>query len=230
MLCLTYDSLICRGTRTPRGSFPALPPISFRLVRLQRMRRLSKRKSHAPHTWTQAVICSFIIATENPRESEPWSTRPIPSLAHLPLLPHERSSGLGASRVLTFLGSHLPLGLGRWSALPFTSSSIGYKLSSKATRHSRATVVQVSFAAFVLLLFLLQIIHTPRTLFTPSIPEIHSPISATCLRDPAFPTSPPVCTISKMGLIEDARKVAEEFEYPGEKVNKGVKEFIRQMG
>ncbi|KAI4192704.1 MAG: hypothetical protein LQ346_004196 [Caloplaca aetnensis] len=32
-----------------------------------------------------------------------------------------------------------------------------------------------------------------------------------------------------MGLIEDARKVAEEFEYPGEKVNKGVKEFIRQM-
>ncbi|KAL8900633.1 MAG: hypothetical protein Q9207_005604 [Kuettlingeria erythrocarpa] len=32
-----------------------------------------------------------------------------------------------------------------------------------------------------------------------------------------------------MGLIEDARKVAEEFEYPAEEVNKGVQEFIRQM-
>ncbi|KAI4114476.1 MAG: hypothetical protein LQ338_007999 [Usnochroma carphineum] len=32
-----------------------------------------------------------------------------------------------------------------------------------------------------------------------------------------------------MGLIEDARKVAQEFEYSSEDVNKGVKEFIRQM-
>ncbi|KAL8751655.1 MAG: hypothetical protein Q9184_006002, partial [Pyrenodesmia sp. 2 TL-2023] len=32
-----------------------------------------------------------------------------------------------------------------------------------------------------------------------------------------------------MGLIEDARKVAAEFEYSSGEVNKGVKEFIRQM-
>ncbi len=173
------------------------------------------------------MIAPSITAKEKPPESsEPWSTTPIPSLAHLPLLPHERSSGLGACRVLTFLGAHLP---GRWSALPFTSSSTGFKLSSKATRYSRATVVQVSFAAFVLL-FLLQIIHTPGILFPPAVPDINSPISATCSKDPAFPTSPPVCAISKMGLIEDARTVAEEFEYPAEEVNKGVKEFIRQMG
>ncbi|KAL8723595.1 MAG: hypothetical protein Q9225_000137 [Loekoesia sp. 1 TL-2023] len=32
-----------------------------------------------------------------------------------------------------------------------------------------------------------------------------------------------------MGLIEDARKVAAEFEYSAENVNQGVKEFVRQM-
>lgn len=33
-----------------------------------------------------------------------------------------------------------------------------------------------------------------------------------------------------MGLMDDARKVAAQFDYPPEEVNKGVKEFIRQMG
>jgi len=33
-----------------------------------------------------------------------------------------------------------------------------------------------------------------------------------------------------MSLIEEAKKVAAEFEYPGAEVNKGVREFIRQMG
>ncbi|KAL8963858.1 MAG: hypothetical protein Q9183_004897, partial [Haloplaca sp. 2 TL-2023] len=32
-----------------------------------------------------------------------------------------------------------------------------------------------------------------------------------------------------MGLIDDARQVAEQFEYPPKEVNNGVKEFIRQM-
>jgi len=33
-----------------------------------------------------------------------------------------------------------------------------------------------------------------------------------------------------MSLIEEAKNVAAEFKYPGAEVNKGVKEFIRQMG
>ena len=33
-----------------------------------------------------------------------------------------------------------------------------------------------------------------------------------------------------MGLLDDARRVAAEFEYSANDVNKGVKEFIRQMG
>ena len=32
-----------------------------------------------------------------------------------------------------------------------------------------------------------------------------------------------------MGLAQEASRVAKEFEYSAEDVNKGVKEFIRQM-
>lgn len=32
-----------------------------------------------------------------------------------------------------------------------------------------------------------------------------------------------------MSLIEEAKKVAAEFDYPEAEVNKGVKEFVRQM-
>jgi len=33
-----------------------------------------------------------------------------------------------------------------------------------------------------------------------------------------------------MSLMEEARLVAAEFEYPAEAVNKAVKEFMREMG
>ena len=33
-----------------------------------------------------------------------------------------------------------------------------------------------------------------------------------------------------MSLLEEARQVAAEFDYTAQDVNKGVKEFIRQMG
>lgn len=32
-----------------------------------------------------------------------------------------------------------------------------------------------------------------------------------------------------MGLAEEAKRIAAEFEYTSQDVNKGVKEFIRQM-
>ena len=41
-----------------------------------------------------------------------------------------------------------------------------------------------------------------------------------------LPTSRPY----KMSLLEEARQVAAEFDYTAQDVNKGVKEFIRQMG
>ena len=33
-----------------------------------------------------------------------------------------------------------------------------------------------------------------------------------------------------MGLAEEAKRVAAEFDYPAAEVNKGVKEFLKQMG
>ena len=33
-----------------------------------------------------------------------------------------------------------------------------------------------------------------------------------------------------MSLMEEVRRVAAEFEYPAEAVNKGVKEFMKEMG
>lgn len=33
-----------------------------------------------------------------------------------------------------------------------------------------------------------------------------------------------------MSLMKEAYRVAAEFDYPAEEVNKGVKEFIREMG
>jgi hypothetical protein len=39
----------------------------------------------------------------------------------------------------------------------------------------------------------------------------------------------PVCRADKMPLIDDAKKVAAQFDYSAEDVNKGVKAFIEQM-
>lgn len=39
----------------------------------------------------------------------------------------------------------------------------------------------------------------------------------------------PVSRPYRMALLEDARRVAQEFDYTAAEVNKGVKEFIREM-
>jgi hypothetical protein len=33
-----------------------------------------------------------------------------------------------------------------------------------------------------------------------------------------------------MSLLKEAHRVAAEFDYPAKEVNRGVKEFIREMG
>lgn len=39
----------------------------------------------------------------------------------------------------------------------------------------------------------------------------------------------PTCRPSSMALLKEARRIAEQFAYPDEDVNKGVREFIKQM-
>ncbi len=50
-----------------------------------------------------------------------------------------------------------------------------------------------------------------------------------CERSNVFTEPLPISHPYKMSLLEEARRVAGEFEYPAVEVNKGVKEFIRQM-
>ena len=52
---------------------------------------------------------------------------------------------------------------------------------------------------------------------------------AVCPNTPIFAEPLPTARPFKMALLEEARKVAAEFKYPSEEVNKGVKAFIQQM-
>jgi len=53
--------------------------------------------------------------------------------------------------------------------------------------------------------------------------------TAVCPNTHIFDEPLPFSRPNKMSLLEEAKKVAAEFKYPPEEVNKGVKEFIRQM-
>lgn len=103
--------------------------------------------------------------------------------------------------------------------------------------------------ALVLLLFLLQVLLAPRLLlqngqfdFLPSASQQcpAQQTSTVVFTEPlTCPTPEPVLEFKgsfynpsaprSMALAEEARRVAAEFEYPPEEVNKGVKAFLRQM-
>lgn len=51
-----------------------------------------------------------------------------------------------------------------------------------------------------------------------------------CREEDIFSTPLPISRPHKMALLEEAKRVAGQFEYPPEELNKGVKAFIQQMG
>ncbi len=51
-----------------------------------------------------------------------------------------------------------------------------------------------------------------------------------CPNPKAFPTEPVFSQAHRMALLQEAKRVAADFEYSPDDVRKGVKEFIRQMG
>jgi hypothetical protein len=61
-------------------------------------------------------------------------------------------------------------------------------------------------------------------------PAVISSQDAICESPPLFSIENQYSKVRKMGLLEEAEKVAAEFEYPPEAVAAGVKEFLRQMG
>ena len=51
-----------------------------------------------------------------------------------------------------------------------------------------------------------------------------------CQEEDLFSTPLPISRPYKMALLEEAKRVAGQFDYPAEELNKGVKAFIQQMG
>ena len=115
--------------------------------------------------------------------------------------------------------------------LPDFSVSILFKLSS--TRSSRWTFANAQvllFAAFILVLivqFFFQFrSFLPRSTITQ--PSLRPP--PVCPNRHVLLESQPISRPEKMALREAAQRVAAEFEYPAEDVNRGVGEFLREMG
>ncbi|KAL9008860.1 MAG: hypothetical protein Q9173_006058 [Seirophora scorigena] len=143
------------------------------------------------------------------------------------------SSKAARVRPLAPPSSHLHPGLDSGSPVPFTLPDTYYKLSSKLSRQSPITVTQAISVAVALFLLLVEVLRPSTTLLRFPRPKpstsSSSSSSTTCPNESAVPSTFPTCTAYKMGLIEDARDVAREFEFSSADVNKGVKEFIRQM-
>ena len=137
----------------------------------------------------------------------------------MPLLLPDPTTALGRSVALAVLNSHRPPGFESWLSLPL-----------QILCHFRLPLKQVAFFSIIVLVVLVQYLQPPRLLLEPIITDRRHPFSKVCLNHQILRQPLPICSRSKMGLVEDARTVAAEFDYSVEDVNKGVKAFIRQMG
>ncbi|KAL8866789.1 MAG: hypothetical protein Q9174_006083, partial [Haloplaca sp. 1 TL-2023] len=129
---------------------------------------------------------------------------------------------------LAILNSHLPPGLDGWPAKPLVQQSQNYPLS-KVFRRCRTTPLQAFSICLAIVAILIQVLRPSPLPFTPNSAPRPRPLVRSCPNLLALQEPLPTCSLTKMGLIDDARKVAGQFEYPPEEVNRGVKEFIRQM-
>jgi hypothetical protein len=66
----------------------------------------------------------------------------------------------------------------------------------------------------------------PPTSYSPPVKLVDQPI---CESPHPFPTEPPISRPHKMSLLEEAKRVAAEFDFTDEEVRKNVKHFIYQM-
>lgn len=65
------------------------------------------------------------------------------------------------------------------------------------------------------------------TSFSP--PALINSIPGVCESPDPFPTATPISRPHKMALMAEVKRVAAEFEFSDEDVNKSVKEFIAEM-
>lgn len=84
-------------------------------------------------------------------------------------------------------------------------------------------------------MIIVQILKAPQIPHQQSYEPDHSLTEAfegppTCSNTPLFLEPLPLTRPHKMSVFDEAKKVAAEFEYSSHDLNRGVKEFIRQMG
>lgn len=165
--------------------------------------------------------------------STPLSLGQRPESLLLQQLPRHFTPQTGT---LAYLRSHIPPIFETSSSVPLLYSSADFKISSKLSRRSTFTPAQLLSFAVLLVLIALQLLTPPSTL-PRRFPEDRSPHRA-----PSRCQSPPLCDkfsilseplpVSrpyKMSVLEEAKRVAAEFEYSSEDLNRGVKAFIAQL-
>src|SRR5579862_475348 len=132
------------------------------------------------------------------------------------------------------------------SADPTLSIANRRRYSSPVKPSKRPPVPSVQLLSFVLLAIVLVIQfilpqirggnevfggdYTPTRSTSIYSPTLVLPRDAICKSPLPFPVEGKQSRVRTMGLLEEAKKVAAEFEYPPEAVNAGVKEFLREMG
>lgn len=121
------------------------------------------------------------------------------------------------------------------ASAPLPYPSTGLRLSSRASRWSQFTTTKLlSLSVFFVVIVIQFLLRSP----TPIIPTSWDSQSRgsnirlppVCRNAKVFEDPLPISRAFKMSLLEEAKRVAAEFDYPAEKVNQGVKEFIKQMG
>ena len=131
--------------------------------------------------------------------------------------------------------SHIPPIFETSSSLPIVYPSTDFKLSPKLPCRPYFTRTQL-LSVVLLLVLAIQVFKSPTTIF--EVPSERAYIRHGALKAPAlicreedlFTTPLPVSRPHKMALLKEAKSVAEQFDYPPEELNKGVKAFIQQMG
>lgn len=136
---------------------------------------------------------------------------------------------------LASLNSHIPPLFETSTSLPVQYYTADLRRSSRLSRGPWVSVPQLVSCAFLVVVLIIQFIIPSHvnlgTVFRDSLRSgirLESP--AICHNTPVFLEPLPTSRPYKMSLLEEARQVAAEFDYTAQDVNKGVKEFIRQMG
>lgn len=154
--------------------------------------------------------------------------------AVIPPRPANRPLNPSPLAILALLKAHLAANFEVSSSLPPQNRSWVSRLLSRFIELRFTTNQLLSFAVLVAAAVIQFLWLPPGQTYPPTESQIRNinfvPSKAVCAKSNIFSEPRAISRASGMSLLDEVRRVAAEFEYPPEEVNKGVKEFIRQMG